>query len=44
MDSKTGCHWYDKSNELLKKYYDEEWSILNTDDSYLFEILVLVNF
>ena len=44
MDSKTGCHWYDKSNELLKKYHDEEWSILNTDDSYLFEILVLMNF
>ena len=44
MDSKTRCHWYDKSNELLKKYHDEEWSILNTDDSYLFEIRVLVNF
>ena len=44
MDSKTGCHWYDKSNELLKKYHDEEWSILNTGDSYLFEILVRVNF
>ena len=44
MDSKTRCHWYDKSNELLKKYHDEEWSILNTGDSYLFEILVRVNF
>ena len=41
---KTRCHWFDKSNDILRKYHDEEFGILNTDDDYLFEILVLVNF
>ena len=46
MDSmdKTRCHWFDKSNDILRKYHDEEFGILNKDDDYLFEILVLVNF
>ena len=41
---KTRCHWFDKSNDILRKYHDEEFGILNMDDDYLFEILVLVNF
>lgn len=41
---KTRCHWFDKSNDILRKYHDEEFGILNSDDDYLFEILVLVNF
>ena len=41
---KTRCHWFDKSNDILRKYHDEEFGILNKDDDYLFEILVLVNF
>lgn len=41
---KTRCHWFDKSNDILRKYHDEEFGILNIDDDYLFEILVLVNF
>ena len=41
---KTRCHWFDKSNDILRKYHDEEFGILNNDDDYLFEILVLVNF
>ena len=46
MDSmdKTRCHWFDESNEIISKYHDEEFGILNKDDDYLFEILVLVNF
>lgn len=46
MDSmdKTRCHWFDKSNDILRKYHDEEFGILNKEDDYLFEILVLVNF
>ena len=41
---KTRCHWFDKSNDILRKYHDEEFGILNKEDDYLFEILVLVNF
>ena len=41
---KTRCHWFDESNEIISKYHDEEFGILNKDDDYLFEILVLVNF
>ena len=41
---KTRCHWFDESNEIISKYHDEEFGILNIDDDYLFEILVLVNF
>ena len=41
---KTRCHWLDESNEIISKYHDEEFGILNIDDDYLFEILVLVNF
>ena len=41
---KTRCHWFDESNEIISKYHDEEFGILNSDDDYLFEILVLVNF
>ena len=41
---KTRCHWFDKSNDILRKYHDEEFGKLNKDDDYLFEILVLVNF
>ena len=41
---KTRCHWFDESNDILRKYHDEEFGILNKEDDYLFEILVLVNF
>ena len=41
---KTRWHWFDESNEIISKYHDEEFGILNKDDDYLFEILVLVNF
>ena len=41
---KTRCHWFDKSNDILRKYHDEEFGILNKEEDYLFEILVLVNF
>ena len=41
---KARCHWYDESNDIISRYHDEEFGILNSDDDYLFEILVLVNF
>ena len=44
MSDKTRCHWVKESSEILKKYHDEEFSVPNFDDDYLFEILVLVNF
>lgn len=44
MDSKTRCQWYYEYDDLIKKYHDEEYGILNSKDDYLFEILVLVNF
>lgn len=44
MDDKTRCHWVKKSSDILKKYHDEEFSVPQFDDDYLFEILVLVNF
>ena len=44
MDDKTRCHWVKESSDILKKYHDEEFSVPQFDDDYLFEILVLVNF
>ena len=44
MSDKTRCHWVSEANDILKKYHDEEFSVPNIDDDYLFEILVLVNF
>ena len=44
MADKTRCHWVKESSNILKKYHDEEFSVPNFDDDYLFEILVLVNF
>ena len=44
MSDKTRCHWVKESSDILKKYHDEEFSVPQFDDDYLFEILVLVNF
>ena len=44
MANKTRCHWVSEANDILKKYHDEEFSVPNFDDDYLFEILVFVNF
>ena len=38
------CSWCNLKNELYIKYHDEEWGILNTDDKYLFEMLILESF
>ena len=35
------CKWCNEKNELYIKYHDEEWCKLNTDDKYLFEMLIL---
>jgi len=38
------CSWCNLKNELYIKYHDKEWGILNTDDKYLFEMLILESF
>lgn len=38
------CHWCNLSNPLYVKYHDEEWGILNFDEKYLYEMLILEMF
>ncbi len=38
------CHWCNLNNSKYVKYHDEEWGILNLDDHYLFEMLLLESF
>ena len=38
------CHWCASNNPLYIKYHDEEWGILNLDDTYLYEMLLLESF
>lgn len=38
------CKWCNEKNELYKKYHDTEWGILNKEDKYLYEMLVLESF
>lgn len=42
--NKTRCKWCNLKNELYIKYHDEEWGVLNLDDNYLFEMLLLESF
>ena len=38
------CKWCNINNPIYVKYHDEEWGILNLDDKYLFEMLILESF
>lgn len=38
------CRWCNLNNPLYIEYHDNEWGILNTDDKYLFEMLILESF
>ena len=38
------CRWCNEKNPLYIKYHDEEWGVLNLDDHYLFEMLILESF
>ena len=38
------CSWCNLNNPLYVKYHDEEWGVLNTSDSYLYEMLILESF
>ncbi len=38
------CKWCNLNNPIYVKYHDEEWGILNLDEKYLFEMLILESF
>ncbi len=38
------CKWCNEENDLYVSYHDNEWCVLNTDDKYLFEMLILESF
>ena len=38
------CFWCNLDNPKYVEYHDNEWGILNTKDSYLFEMLILESF
>ena len=38
------CHWVNKDNKTYIDYHDHEWGIINHDDKYLFELLILESF
>ena len=40
----TRCKWCNLNNPRYVKYHDEEWGVLNIDDSYLYEMLILEMF
>ena len=35
------CAWCNLNNEIYVNYPDKEWGVLNLDDAYLFEMLIL---
>ena len=38
------CKWCNENNSLYVYYHDKEWGVLNTNDKYLFEMLILESF
>lgn len=38
------CKWCNEKNKIYVEYHDKEWGILNTEDKYLYEILILESF
>ena len=38
------CKWCNLDNKKYIDYHDNEWGVLNLDDSYLFEMLILESF
>ena len=40
----TRCKWCNLNNPRYVKYHDEELGVLNVDDSYLYEMLILEMF
>ena len=38
------CKWCNENNPLYVEYHDNEWGVLNIDDKYLYEMLILESF
>lgn len=38
------CSWCNENNPLYVAYHDKEWGVLNLDETYLFEMLILEGF
>lgn len=38
------CKWCNLNNKKYIEYHDKEWGVLNTNDYYLFEMLILESF
>ena len=38
------CKWCNLNNQKYIEYHDNEWGILNTNDKYLYEMLILESF
>lgn len=38
------CKWCSEKNKKYVEYHDKEWGILNTEDRYLLEMLILESF
>ncbi len=38
------CKWCNEKNKKYVEYHDKEWGTLNTEDRYLFEMLILESF
>ena len=38
------CKWCNLSNSLYVEYHDKEWGVLNLNEEYLFEMLLLESF
>lgn len=38
------CKWCNVNNPLYVEYHDYEWGVLNLDEKYLFEMLILESF
>lgn len=38
------CGWCNLHNEIYIDYHDNEWAVLNTEDRYLLEMLILESF
>ena len=38
------CKWCNLKNPIYVEYHDKEWAVINHDDNYLFEMLILESF
>jgi len=41
---KKRCKWCNLKNPLYIEYHDHEWGVINFNEQYLFEMLILESF